>query len=485
MTTPSTTTKPSIPTSDFPDRLSPMLVKELRQGLRTSLFTSSFIILQIFMVFTVLIGAAGGGNKNTSQFFWFFLIATLLVAMPFRGFNALSSELQLHTMELLQLTRLSAWRITLGKWTALMSQTCLLVISVLPYLVMRYFFGGVDLIQEFLALFFAFLGSALLTALAVGFSAYNSVLLRVGIIFGTIVFGMSGLIPMTFAFAGGGGALGGGVTTASFWWAAGGIVFIALYTMYFALDIGASKIAPRAENHATRKRLISTAFACILSLAGFFFIHAEWPYIFAVLAIALAWLDALTERPATFPSVIRPFQKNILFSTAKYLLTPGWHTGILYFICTAPIVASIFYYQVMSPDLVGLTTTVSMVAFVTYPLIFIHLFVPNSKQMLGLYILIQFCTLIIASFITGASESIAKIGDTLYYCLPIPAVTLIGLNNSNVIEDRPLYFLFSSSAFLILSLLIPFWRARPLYKQMKACDHKLDTQTEFEANRLL
>ena len=47
---------------DFSDKLSPMLVKELRQGMRTNLFTVAFILLQAFMILCMLFGMNGGGS---------------------------------------------------------------------------------------------------------------------------------------------------------------------------------------------------------------------------------------------------------------------------------------------------------------------------------------------------------------------------------------------------------------------------------------
>ncbi|GAH00794.1 unnamed protein product, partial [marine sediment metagenome] len=109
---------PSKSLTDFPNWLSPMLVKELRQGLRTNMFSVAFILLQAFMVLCILIGAASPGSNDSSGAFWTFVVISLLIVQPLRGFNALSSEYQLNTMDLIQLTRLDTWRITLGKWIA-------------------------------------------------------------------------------------------------------------------------------------------------------------------------------------------------------------------------------------------------------------------------------------------------------------------------------------------------------------------------------
>ncbi|NOY00309.1 MAG: hypothetical protein GXP30_11325 [Verrucomicrobia bacterium] len=480
---------PASPLTDFSDRFSPMLVKELRQGLRTNLFTSSFILLQVFMVFTVFIGAAAEGDTGAiSGFFWFFLITTLLVAMPIRGFNALTSELQLNTMDLIQLTRLSAWRITLGKWTALMSQTALLVISILPYLVMRYFFGGVDLIHEFLILFLAFFASALLTAIAVGFSGYRSTLLRGFILVASGMFSFSLIMGYSVARAyGGSGMFGGGITTSGFWWTFLTFIIAGIYAIYFLLDLGASQIAPQAENHSTRKRLITLTFVAVILLMSFAGVEDELVLTLAGLAIALAWIDAITERPSLLPSVIQPFEKRRLFSITKYFLAPGWHTGILFLSASALVFLSLTFFTTnpaLSWSLQTWAVIISWIGALTYPLIFIHLFIPNSKQMFGMYMLIQSCTLIVTVLISAASQSMSGLHDKLFWIFPIPAISIAALSSSTG-KNAPMFFLLASTIFTLLSLAIPFWRSLPLYKSMRAGNKPLSEKDQFKVDRLL
>lgn len=466
-----------------------MLVKELRQGLRTNLFTSSFILLQVFMVFTVFIGAAAEGNTGAiSGFFWFFLITTLLVAMPVRGFSALTSELQLNTMDLLQLTRLSAWRITFGKWAALMSQTALLVISILPYIVMRYFFGGIDLIQEFLILFLTFFASALLTAIAVGFSAYRSTLLRGFIL---VVAGMSSFsMIMGFSVArafGGGSIFGSTITSSDFWWFFLTFIIAGFYAIYFLLDLGASQIAPQAENHATRKRLITLVFVVAILAMALTGVDEEVAMALAAFALALAWIDAITERPSLLPSVMQPFEKNRLLSLTKYLLAPGWHTGIFFLTASTLVFLGLTFITANPASSWSLDETaliISIIGALTYPLIFIHLFIPNSKQMFGMYMLIQVCTFIVALLISLVAESVSGIGDKLFFLFPIPAVSITALNDSPG-QEEILYFMISSAIFTLLSLAIPFWRGIPLYKSMMAGGKPVSAKTQAKIDRLL
>src|SRR5271163_850828 len=121
---------------DFGDWLSPILVKEIRQGFRSRVFVSAFLLIQGLMIFCVVLGlvfAAGDFTEGSSVFFWIIICLPLLLIMPSHGFGTIGNEIKGNTMELLFLTRLSAWRIVAGKWTAIVAQTILIVCSILPY----------------------------------------------------------------------------------------------------------------------------------------------------------------------------------------------------------------------------------------------------------------------------------------------------------------------------------------------------------------
>ena len=170
--------------TDFSSRLSPVLVKELRQGMRTNLFVIAFILLQTFMVLCLLAGIADPGSSDVDGFFWFFIITTLLIVQPLRGFSALSSEYQMNTRDLIQLTRLDGWRITLGKWTALNAQGFLFIAGVLPYLVIRYYLGNINFVNDLVSLGLIGLGSGLTTAITIGCSVFKNIILRGAILVG-------------------------------------------------------------------------------------------------------------------------------------------------------------------------------------------------------------------------------------------------------------------------------------------------------------
>ncbi|NNE91375.1 MAG: hypothetical protein HKN23_06990 [Verrucomicrobiales bacterium] len=453
--------------ADFSDKLSPMLVKELRQGMRTNLFTIAFILLQAFMVLCMLIGSAEQGDDTTRFFFWFFVITAMLVVQPIRGFGALSTEMTLNTMDLIQLTRLGAWRITFGKWAAIVAQSLLLITGILPYVVMRYFLGGVNLFQELLMIFYVILGSMLLTAMTVGFSSFKSVLLRVALLIGggigfSTLMGIVSAVYVTSAFT--------GMAPRSYFWESIGMVLAAAYATYYLLDLGASRIAPESANHSSRKRLISMAFILVMLCLPFFGVEQAFSFVTAGIVIALVGIDAITESPTVLPGVLRPFSRNAITRLAAGVLVPGWHTGLRFFlICVAVFVGALFIHVDRSNffDMQNWLGTVAAVASITFPLLIIHLFffpVTYSQFYFGLYILIQVCVLAVGWFIGGVAEIGSGLDPLLYMCFPIPFVCFLAASISN--NDDP-YFFIAALAFFVFSLVVPAVRSLPIFKRMR------------------
>jgi ABC-type transport system involved in multi-copper enzyme maturation permease subunit len=159
------------------DRLSPILVKELRQGIRSQLFTGSFLLVQallfLFGLSFVLSDSLQKDSTAGSVLFWTMLALPLVVLVPASASQAVEREVSGRTLELLLLTRLSSYRIILGKWASVVLQTSLLLVSALPYVILRYFLGGVDVFGELQTMGGLLLGSGLLAGIAMGFWSLN------------------------------------------------------------------------------------------------------------------------------------------------------------------------------------------------------------------------------------------------------------------------------------------------------------------------
>ena len=153
-----------------------MLVKELRQGLSMPGFVGAFLTFQTFMVLLlsasiIAVPSARPADRaaavtSIDAFFWTLLGMLLLVVTPGRALVGLRAEIDARTLDLLVLTRLSAWQIVFGKWASLVAQAALMLTAMLPYGIIRYFGGSVSLRRDALDCLLMLGGSAVLTAVA-------------------------------------------------------------------------------------------------------------------------------------------------------------------------------------------------------------------------------------------------------------------------------------------------------------------------------
>lgn len=176
---------PTTPSPDFPAWFPSALVKELRQGLRTlsfilllSLFPAA---LALFFLFSFIPDPTGKGTlvspEVCNSIFWTFLIFAVAGAIPFRALFSIREELESRNSELLLLTRQTSGRITMGKWTSFMAQALLIMFICLPFALIRYYYGQVNLVQDLTALSLIYLVCGVLTAFCLWASAL-SLLLR-------------------------------------------------------------------------------------------------------------------------------------------------------------------------------------------------------------------------------------------------------------------------------------------------------------------
>jgi len=330
------------PLTDFPDSLSPMVVKELRQGLRTRMFGLVMVLLHLLLVMFTLISGGSGNADTVSGWFDGIITLTLCVILPLRGFSAVADEIKAGTLDMLALTSLSAGRIIFGKWASIVSQSLLLAFSILPYVVARYFFGGLDLFAEVSVLFYKWLAGAVFAALVIALSTQKQFWLRALIIGVPMLFGGCGMFSyfMVRGMAGSmsagtpwGGLVGiGGVTAVA--------VGVAIWLIFYFLSLAATRIAPAASMLSVVKRSVHlTVLVILLGLAT----SLGSPLLMG--AGALVWLmmmDAMTEHANEVPSVYAAFyRRGYMGRLALGLLAPGWITGFLFTVLLVALLAGL------------------------------------------------------------------------------------------------------------------------------------------------
>jgi ABC-type transport system involved in multi-copper enzyme maturation permease subunit len=396
--------------SDFPDRISPMLVKELRQGMRARVFIILFLAIQFFLAATLLSTSLSNNAENAgtmiSTVIFVVFSAAALVIQPLRGTTALSSEIKGNTIDMMVLTRLSSWRIVTGKWVALVSQTALLLTTIIPYLILRYFFGGMDLVQELVAIVLVFVASMALTAVTVGLSGCNSVIIRALVpILGLPM--LVGSIVINLAMAAVRGAMfsgGFGIGTNETLIAIGTITGISLYVGASMLSLGASLIAPPAENHARTRRIVALVLllACI-PLGRFGTIDDELLALIIGSIAVPAILIALTDNAPLVSTVCEPFvRRRCRF--LGWFLYPTRASGILaaLVLCGTALIALVSSDAfrglsgfTIDDDAIGLLASAGSLLF---PAAWLALFGCKQRQLLTPYLLTLVLSILVSTF---------------------------------------------------------------------------------------
>ncbi len=319
---------------NFADWVNPMLVKELRQGLRSNAFLGMFLLSQVVLCFILLI-AVGNDNvmraADTAGKVIFGLFAFLaLVLQPLRGISTLSNELKDGHMELVSLTRLTAWRTVWSKWCAIMLQSLLLLTAILPFITLRYFFGGADLFMEVMMYVLVVICSGALTAGMVANSALKLPVLRVIITLGILIVGFQ-----FFVMASGGRIFSSrlatfGITSVEFWSMVVGILVVTAFLTFVFLTVAVRSFAPLAENHSSGIRLVSL----ILLLAGGTalwtsfgdYIKEELGFVLYLLPLIIIAFYSLTEKSAEVAAYLAVKQRKKL-RLIDWVLAPGWQFG--------------------------------------------------------------------------------------------------------------------------------------------------------------
>lgn len=328
-------------TANYPDWLNPMLVKELRQGLNKGMFTGVFILVQLAMILFVgmrLLTTDGEVDQNIGSYMDGLLKGGLgliiLFVLPLRGLAAIQEEKKLQTLELVQVTRLGSRRIVWGKWAAIMSQILLFIVAVLPYGVLRYFLGGMEIMDTFISLGNMLLMSMVMSAFCVWLSAMGPAIRAIAIV--VLVMGFQYFTVMSVSLMGSGRGLGLGS------YGPVGVIFSAVVTTVFLLAMAASQIASVAENHSVVLRGIALVTG-LASLLGTLLGNPEWAAL-GVPVMVWAMIMALTEQTSEVPSMYAPWLAwGLPGRLAARVFNPGWASGMLFSLGITALLACLDY----------------------------------------------------------------------------------------------------------------------------------------------
>ncbi|MBC7979659.1 MAG: hypothetical protein H7Y36_03745, partial [Armatimonadetes bacterium] len=206
----------SMPTTghtDLPERFGSMIVKELRQSLRRTSFVYPFVCIHIFATLAIFAEfQLTGAFTNTGSPvmlawdpeqvgpFWWVAMGVCGILMPMAGFFLMPQEIEEGNHELLLLTTLTRWQIVRGKFLMLWGLCVLTFTSLLPYVVIRYFIGGIEWFYELANSGTVISAAAILSAGTIAASGFKNLASKFGVF---ILYLFSAL------FGGGAGMIGG------------------------------------------------------------------------------------------------------------------------------------------------------------------------------------------------------------------------------------------------------------------------------------
>jgi hypothetical protein len=156
------------------ERLNPLVVKEVRQGVRTRLFWVCFGLMLIACLLVALLayGDLRGGSyrpKGQAYFFTFFVFLGLVhfFIIPYSAYRSLAREREDETWVLLTLTGLGPRRILRGKVASFLLQAGLYASAAGPFLLFSYYLNGIELPSILVVLGLGALWLVFLTVLGV------------------------------------------------------------------------------------------------------------------------------------------------------------------------------------------------------------------------------------------------------------------------------------------------------------------------------
>jgi hypothetical protein len=257
------------------DRCNAIVVKEVRQALKSKQFVGTFALLllvawggSIFMVANA--GDSIEYGSSAQQFFvLFFLVlaAASLVIVPFAAFRSIVEERAENTLELVQITAMSPRQIVTGKSLSALVQVLVYFSAITPFIAFTSLLPGFDLLQTVFDLGWLLVGSFTFSsiALAIGAQTKNKVSQAFGSL-GVIVLAMIGMISFTAFFLNEVNTLP--FASMEFWCVVAIVLFVALSSSFLCQQIAIAQLTFESDNRSSAIRLTVTVQWIVLWLSA-------------------------------------------------------------------------------------------------------------------------------------------------------------------------------------------------------------------------
>ena len=349
---------------DGSDRLSPMVVKEVRQIVRGREFNYSFMISLIIGLLVAFFGAANASASGGTTGQWVFSALTAGLALlgvaivPFGAFSALRNERLEQTMDLITVTSLSTRKVIVGKLLAQGVKLATLFAGMAPFVATSFLLGGIDFVTIVVSLAGVFLASlwvcaaALLLSSASKARGISAALLGGGLLLLILFVGGTNLLPrIIFGLAGGAGVGAvafGAPAGREGWWLLGIFTTLGAVSLVNLVLLAENRLSSPVENKATGPRLgfFVQFLAVILLFIGVAFYGPPLPRpsepmaVIGLLQLSIVAAFTVTEGFSVSRRVQRQLQTT-RWRFTRAILGPGGGRGAAYVLLQMGLLLSI------------------------------------------------------------------------------------------------------------------------------------------------
>jgi hypothetical protein len=319
---------------DVADRVNPIVVKEVRQGLRTRVFWIFFSLMLVACLFISLFAFAmndGIGDRTGQGAFIAYFVCLGFVqffVIPYAAYRSMAREAEDETWVLLQLTGIGPRRILAGKLSSSVLQGTLYASAATPFLLFSYFLNGIDLPTIVVGVAIAMGYQVFLVAVSVSLATLaESRLVR-----SLLHFVLLGVLLQGLGFGIGGAVALGEIarkasSSAEFWLATLATLYAMVTTGLLLFESAAARLSLATEDYARggRKAYVAQVFGML----GFFL----WGWLLTneieVLVGASIALSVYTTLVGLFVASDRDGMAKVHWATgSRYsLLKPGGLRG--------------------------------------------------------------------------------------------------------------------------------------------------------------
>ncbi|MCB1225647.1 MAG: hypothetical protein KDK99_07565 [Verrucomicrobiales bacterium] len=153
---------------DWPDWMNPLLVRCIRQGLRSHFFEGVFLWLCgsscVLILLELVTDGSGEFIRTWDLFFWGNAVAVMHGLLPARLGFAVQEDRGQRGLDLLKITKVGSRSFAWPHVNALLVQAGFVAVVLLPLLMLRYFSGQRELVEEMI-----YLSLLWVSSMAIGF----------------------------------------------------------------------------------------------------------------------------------------------------------------------------------------------------------------------------------------------------------------------------------------------------------------------------